>query len=83
MSHKNFLMWVFSTLDLSKTREFHEGMPGLHGRCRTSGNGLTPGRAPRAYVSRDRGRLPFKDPTASLSNYRCCSSAISQKTTNP
>jgi hypothetical protein len=34
MSHKNFLMWVFSTLDLGKTREFHECVLGFNGRRR-------------------------------------------------
>jgi hypothetical protein len=36
MSHKNFLMWVLSTLDLSKTREFHECVLGFNGRRRAS-----------------------------------------------
>jgi hypothetical protein len=70
MSHKNFLMWVFSTLDLSKTREFHECVLGFNGRRRASRGALTPGRGPRAHVSRDRKPPAFKAPHGPFLEYR-------------
>jgi hypothetical protein len=46
MSHKNFLMWLFSTIDPGKTREFH-------GVCWA----LTVAAAPQAMLSRPGERL--------------------------
>jgi hypothetical protein len=44
MSHKNFLMWIFSTPDHGTTREFRECLLGLNGRRRVFRESLMPGR---------------------------------------